>query len=105
MTDRRRLSVILKNIVSNAFRYCDFEKRIRYDQRNAIIKIADNGVDEHHLNEIFDMFYRANEASKGSGLGLYLVKETIDKLNGEIDVNSQIGNGITYTISIPSMRL
>jgi len=112
MTDGRRLNVILKNLISNAFRYHDLKKtnpyiriEIKYSQKNAIITVADNGIgiEKHHLEKIFDMFYRADESSKGSGLGLYIVKETIDKLSGIIEVNSQIIKGTTFTLTIPSL--
>ena len=53
---------------------------------------------------IFKMFYRADEGSKGSGLGLYIVKETVEKLKGEISVNSKINEGTTVTITLPALK-
>jgi signal transduction histidine kinase len=47
------------------------------------------------------MFYRASEKSKGSGLGLYIVKETLDKLNGKIAVSSSLGTGSVFRLEIP----
>jgi signal transduction histidine kinase len=114
VTDGRRLNVILKNLISNAIRYHNFEQRnpyikinISYETDAAIIAISDNGIgiEQSHLENIFKMFYRADESSKGSGLGLYIVKETIDKLGGKIDVESQLNFGTTFTITIPRLKM
>ena len=112
MTDGRRLSVILKNLVSNSIRYHDLDKEapfikieIKYKSQLAILSVSDNGIgiDKQHANNIFKMFYRADETSKGSGLGLYIVKETIDKLKGKIEVESELNKGTTFTVTIPSL--
>jgi signal transduction histidine kinase len=50
------------------------------------------------------MFFRANSDSKGSGLGLYIVKGAVDKLGGEIAVQSKLGEGTTFTIVIPNLK-
>jgi signal transduction histidine kinase len=50
------------------------------------------------------MFFRASADSKGSGLGLYIVKSAIEKLNGVIGVESKLGEGTTFTIEIPNLR-
>jgi signal transduction histidine kinase len=47
------------------------------------------------------MFYRASEKSKGSGLGLYIVQETIQKMNGKIKVASDVGVGTSFEIEVP----
>jgi signal transduction histidine kinase len=112
MTDARRVNVILKNLVSNSIRYYDQEKEspfieveVRFNSRLAVLKVSDNGIGigEHHLDNIFNMFYRADEGSKGSGLGLYIVKETVDKLGGKIEVESKSGLGTSFTITLPSL--
>ena len=61
----------------------------------------ENGViPEKHIKRIFEMFFRVSEKSTGSGLGLYIVKEAIEKLNGKIEVRPVYGNGTTFTISV-----
>jgi signal transduction histidine kinase len=50
------------------------------------------------------MFFRATERSEGAGLGLYIVKETIEKLQGSITVDSTMGEGTVFTIRIPNMK-
>ncbi|HEX8061351.1 MAG TPA: HAMP domain-containing sensor histidine kinase [Cyclobacteriaceae bacterium] len=110
-TDHTRMKVILSNIISNCFKYCDLEKkepfvRIMAGQKNDFVhlQISDNGlgINEEALPKIFDMFYRAHNHSEGTGLGLYIVKEAIDKLGGTIAVNSAVGSGTTFNITLPT---
>jgi K+-sensing histidine kinase KdpD len=74
--------------------------------QGAHIRIEDNGIgiDREHLDKIFLMFYRATESRSGSGLGLYIVKETIETLQGQIKVQSRIGEGTVFTISLPNLQ-
>jgi len=112
-SDQRRINFILNNILSNAIKFADPEKSEQYirvsikvDEEEAVIKCEDNGIgiDEAHLEKIFDMFYRATERMTGSGLGLYIVKEAVDKLNGEIKVESQAGAGTRFVVTIPNLN-
>jgi signal transduction histidine kinase len=110
-TDESRLRVILNNLIGNAFKYQDLKKpnphlKVQASLKNnqCLIKIDDNGMGippEHHI-KIFDMFYRANDLTPGSGLGLYIARETADKLNGKISFESVYGEGTTFVISIPA---
>ncbi len=113
-TDKSRLEVVLKNILSNSIKYHDPKQKHPYvkimvhvNSREANIEISDNGVGIHdkHIDEILKMFYRADDTkSSGSGLGLYIVKEVIDKLGGKICVQAYRGGGTTFFISIPNVR-
>jgi signal transduction histidine kinase len=69
-----------------------------------ILKIADNGIgiDMDYIEDIFKMFYKATEYPKGPGLGLYIVKSMTDKLEGNIEVESNIGMGTTFHLTIPN---
>jgi signal transduction histidine kinase len=69
-----------------------------------LFKVEDNGIGirQQYLANIFDIFYRADENAKGSGLGLYIVKETVDKLGGQIQMQSEYGKGTTFTITVPN---
>jgi signal transduction histidine kinase len=49
------------------------------------------------------MFYRATDDGAGSGLGLYIVKEAIEKLNGHINIESEVGKGTTVKLQIPAL--
>lgn len=109
-TDPNRLKVIINNLLSNAYKYHNFDQTDPFIFIGAIqkgdhiiITVKDNGLGiapEHHTR-IFDMFYRASESSEGSGLGLYIVKETLDKLEGSISVQSSIGKGSEFTVTLP----
>ncbi|QOI98928.1 MAG: HAMP domain-containing histidine kinase [Flammeovirgaceae bacterium] len=67
------------------------------------ISVADNGrgISKEHLPNLGKMFYRATDEGAGSGLGLYIVKETLAKLNGSIAITSTEGEGTTVTVDIP----
>jgi len=110
ITDKSRLRVILNNLISNAIHYRNpFENnptvciQSESDTNWLEISVKDNGIGipDKYLNKVFDMFYRASEKSKGSGLGLYIVKETIEKLGGEVKVNSQYGTGSEFKVRLP----
>jgi signal transduction histidine kinase len=68
------------------------------------LTISDNGIgiSPEQQPKVFDMFHRATEISTGSGLGLFIVKEVVDKLNGQISLQSVFGKGSTFSISIPN---
>ncbi|MEM9857848.1 MAG: PAS domain S-box protein [Bacteroidota bacterium] len=108
--DPVRLMIIFKNLIGNAIKYYDSRKEsflsidINKNSDEAKIVIEDNGVGirKEHLESIFDMFYRGNESSDGSGLGLYIVKETIDKLGGSISISSDFGKGTKFAFNIPN---
>jgi PAS domain S-box-containing protein len=112
-SDYSRLLIIFNNIISNAVRYRDHWKSdsflsvdIQGTAEKAVITFADNGVGiaDEYVDKIFKMFFRANAESKGSGLGLYIVKSAIEKLNGTIQVRSRLGEGTTFTIEIPNLK-
>jgi len=110
-TDESRLRVILNNLIGNAFKYQDLSKSNPYlkvqaaiQDNQCFITIEDNGIGikpEHHI-KVFEMFYRANDSAAGSGLGLYIARETADKLKGKISFESAYGLGTTFTVSIPA---
>jgi signal transduction histidine kinase len=70
------------------------------------ISFKDNGVGIHeeYIDKIFKMFFRANADSKGSGLGLYIVKSAIEKLRGTVHVQSALGSGTEFIITIPNLQ-
>lgn len=109
-TDPNRIKVVVNNLLSNAIKYSDPLKSERVITCNAeivsnkvCIEISDNGlgIEEEHVEKIFEMFYRASDQSEGSGLGLYIVSETLQRLKGTISCKSKIGEGTTFTICLP----
>ncbi len=113
VADLTRIRIVFNNIVSNAIKYRRFlttpsfiEVRIQVEDEAAYIEVEDNGegIAKEQLPQIFDMFYRASETSEGSGLGLYIVKDVLQKLEGHIDIVSNKGEGTTVKIRIPNRK-
>ncbi|MBP6302886.1 MAG: HAMP domain-containing histidine kinase [Bacteroidia bacterium] len=111
ISDKSRMMIILNNLLSNGMRYSNptvespFVKiQIKSTDVSCNITISDNGIGikPELQQKVFDMFYRISEKSVGSGLGLYLVKETVEKLNGTVRLDSIPGVGTSFTITLPS---
>lgn len=113
-SDTYRLSVILANLISNSIKYRDERKPDQFIEITASITptylmliIRDNGIGIHadYLRNVFNMFYRATDRSQGAGLGLYIVKEMVEKLSGTILINSEYGLETLISITIPNKLL
>ncbi len=111
-TDRQRLSIILNNLISNSLKYSSshaenpFVKvKATIDKTDCIIEVSDNGIgiSDLYLPKIFEMFFRATQEFQGSGLGLYIVKETVEKLSGKVTVKSKMRVGSTFKVVIPNL--
>lgn len=111
-SDQRRLHIVLSNLVSNALKFSrphlpDAFVRVQVtgDTEWVEILVQDNGmgIPKEHLENIFKMFYRATDRQTGSGLGLYIVQETIQKLGGAVEVDSTINKGTTFKILLPNL--
>ncbi len=110
-SDEKRVADILRNLLANAIRFADHHKQQAFVQIDLHIfadyvrvRVEDNGqgISKQHLGKVFDMFYRASENSQGAGLGLYIVRETVQRLNGEIRVESELGRGSTFELMLPN---
>ncbi len=110
-SDPWRIAEILRNLISNAIKYRKLDQvaseigvKISVDHLRAEIAFADNGIgiEEKNLAKVFEMFYRATEQSDGSGIGLYIVKNAVDKLGGQISVASRLGQGTRFSIILPN---
>lgn len=111
-SDKSRLGIILNNLISNSIRYQNpkvadpfVEIRVEISATSADILIRDNGIgiDKENQGKVFNMFYRVSNKSAGSGLGLYIVKETVEKLNGVIRLSSEAGKGTEFNIRLPNL--
>jgi len=109
-SDEGRLHMILNNLLSNALKYRDRNKNDQHiiitskaEKENWVLEIQDNGqgIGEEDKSKIFEMFYRANEQSDGSGLGLFIVAEALEKLKGTVEVISKPTEGSTFIIKFP----
>jgi PAS domain S-box-containing protein len=113
-SDRYRMSTLLKNIIGNSVKYRNRKINnskvevsvVRTNDRTEIT-VADNGIGiaEHNLDKIFDMFYRASSDVTGTGLGLYICKEILARLGGQIRVESELGVGTTMHITLPERKI
>lgn len=110
-SDKIRLKTILTNVLSNAIKYSDLKKSepfirifVSINEDFCELRVVDNGIgiDPRHQERIFDLFFRATDQSQGTGLGLFIVKDTIQKLKGTIEVVSTLGEGTTFLIRIPN---
>lgn len=114
--DAFRLKVVLNNIIGNAIKYRHPERekhvvkiKLNIEPEMVYITISDTGIgiDSEHLDKIFQMFYRAQLTNKkqGSGLGLFIVKESLNKVGGDIKVSSVLNEGTTFEILFPNKIL
>lgn len=111
-SDLTKIRIILNNLISNAIKYRKTSEGlisfiniyVTITEEEAKIIIEDNGegISQDKLEKIFDMFYRASENSEGSGLGMYIVKNVIKKLNADIKVESEERKGTTFTVTVPN---
>ena len=107
-----RIRIILNNLISNAIKYRRYDAKEKsrivvslwVDPQALHLTLEDNGegIAEDKIAHIFDMFYRASERSEGSGLGLYIVRDVLEKLEGTIAVTSELGVGTTFTLTLPN---
>lgn len=112
-SDKPRLGVLLKNIIGNSIKYRKPDNQllikvnIRNTHENMIISIEDNGegIALKHLNKVFNMFYRGTTTSVGTGLGLYICKEIVNKLGGNISVQSEQGVGTVIKLELPHINI
>ncbi|KYC42311.1 ATPase [Scytonema hofmannii PCC 7110] len=109
--DYNRLKQVLLNLIDNAIKYSDSGTPINFKlcqlQDKAIIQVCDEGygIPLQHQARIFERFYRVDEsrshATGGSGLGLSIVKTLIEGMGGSVSVQSKLGEGSIFTISLP----
>lgn len=103
------LQTIVQNLLENAIKYCAREEPkvrvlIRQDEKGGIrLEVSDNGIGipEELQPRVFDRFFRATNNASGSGLGLYLLKQAVDKLKGEVSLQSRSGQGTTFSVYLP----
>lgn len=110
-SDPQRLHEILRNLISNAFQYSRsnianpyVHVQAKTSKKKCEIVVSDNGVGikKKYQSRIFEMFYRANERVEGSGIGLYIVKQSVEKLNGIVSFTSTLNKGTRFKIVIPN---
>lgn len=110
--DAFRIETILGNLVSNAVKYQNPQNEnkeigidIKVSPEEAAITVTDNGVgiSEENRQKIFTQFFRGS-FEQGSGLGLFIVKEALEKINGTISVQSELNKGSTFAVRLPNAK-
>jgi len=108
-TDYYQLKVVLGNLISNAVKYHDAKKpdqfiAIRFQKvdRDVHISVEDNGIGiaPESQHKVFDMFYRATSEAEGSGLGLFIVQQALEKIHARITLVSELGKGSIFKVII-----
>jgi signal transduction histidine kinase len=111
LADKMRLRAVMTNLIANAIKYHNYtadDPWIRIETRKTLegisLSVTDNGsgIPANHIDKVFDMFYRASEKSDGSGIGLYIVKEMVQKMNGRVELTSDFGKGSVFTVHLPA---
>ena len=111
-----KLNQVFLNIISNGIyavrkKFGDAEGGLltistTFDDTNVFIKIADNGtgMDENTKKKLFEPFFTTKDVGEGTGLGLSIAYNTINKHNGQIQVNSEIGKGTEFILILPLIQ-
>ncbi len=102
------IKIIIENLLENSIAFCTpdspaiqitaYEK-----EEEVVIEVKDNGagIEPEYIDRVFEMYFRANERSKGNGLGLYIVKKIVEKLRGRVVLQSIAKKGTTVSIFLP----
>ncbi len=100
--------LVLENLVENAIAFCRYkgaQLQLRASTENGrmLIEVEDNGdgIEEQYHSRIFDMYFRGNDRSKGNGLGLYIIRKAVEKLDGTISFTSTPDQGTHFILNFP----
>lgn len=111
-SDPVRIGIVFNNLISNAIKYQNLQRddaavdiSISKVGDSARIRIADNGIGiaREHQSKVYNLFFRASIQSYGSGMGMYIVKNAVDRLKGTIHLESEEGQGSTFTVTLPDL--
>lgn len=112
-SDLLSFKTVVENIISNAIKFAAKNRAKPYirikaktDSRKLSLVIEDNGIGipSKHLEKIFDMFFRASADTEGSGIGLYIVREIVEKLGGTIAVQSEENKKTTFILTLKNFK-
>jgi PAS domain S-box-containing protein len=112
-TDALRFRIIINNLLSNAIKYADESKeksfisiRAQSDDKGLKLIVEDNGIGipDEFKDQIWDIFFRGVSTVPGSGLGLYILRESVRNIQGDVRFESELGKGTTFHITLPSLR-
>jgi signal transduction histidine kinase len=102
------VKIIMENLVENAIFFARvgepfIKLRVYTSGTSVIIEVEDNGegIPQEYQSRVFEMYFRANERSKGNGLGLYIVAKAVERLQGTIVFTSELNIGTKFTLTFP----
>jgi signal transduction histidine kinase len=106
------VNTILQNLIENAIKYARPTKNpyvrisIRGTGENVLLMVEDNGmgIAPEHQEKVFNMFFRANELTQGTGLGLYILKRAVERLDGQVNFVSTPNVGSTFTVLLSGRK-
>lgn len=110
-SDHDRIEIVLNNLIRNSIIFFDHHKMrpfirvsVNIGHSEVSMEIIDNGIGipVQHQNNVFNMFYKASDRSRGTGLGLYIVRESLQQLKGKIRLESEVGFGTVFRCCIPN---
>lgn len=108
-SDKDRWQIVFNNLIGNSIKFSRnipnsyVKVMVTRNESAVLISVEDNGtgIPKDRLDFVFDMYYRADNIRSGSGLGLFIVRKTVEAIGGEISVESQVNSMTKFTISIP----
>jgi signal transduction histidine kinase len=105
------LNAIFQNLIENAIKYARrndpyVQIKVFEEPPCLVIEVEDNGqgIPDEYQGRIFEMFFRATQNASGTGLGLYILKRSVDRLKGSVDFKSSIGAGSLFTVKLPMIK-
>jgi signal transduction histidine kinase len=113
-SDRARMHTLLRNLIGNAVKYRRPGEDNQYVQFSLnridgkiIMNVKDNGegIPEYVKPKVFEMFYRGSTTGAGTGLGLYICKQIVEKLDGTIELESEEKKGASFTVTMPDVEI
>lgn len=115
-SNKLTIQTIINNLLSNSIKYADSDKKesfvdVRFSNSNSFkeglkVEVLDNGIGIHRedISRITDIFFYNKVMNKGTGYGLYIVKEAVDNLGGDINFDSELGSHTNVTIDLPNTK-
>ncbi len=112
-SNRKKLLSIFCNLISNAIRYRDQSKNaflrihVMFSSEGCQVVFEDNGIGiaEDIQAKVFEKYFLVTPDHGGSGIGLFVVKESVEKLGGNIQLRSKLGQGTTFIVHVPNLAL
>jgi signal transduction histidine kinase len=112
-TDKSRVNVLLKNLIGNAVKYSrkDIDNQfvnvdVEVTPSRLVLDVRDNGegIAQENIDKVFEMFFRATKSSVGTGLGLFITKEIVNRFGGTISIASELKNGTQVHVELPIIQ-